>query len=175
MPSSQACPLAVIETKDGPYTVPHDQIAAIVQNAERQAELTATTLKQMGLGLDKVPLPRNFLLELGAVLQLQLWENRGSTLHLKAGLPAAQLAANELAGRATKGWAEFEGENAAPLSAQVLSVWIEQFAWSGQEFLEADVVVGEVDEEEFADVLAEFLWTHRHQLRNCLPQEEETK
>ena len=95
--------------------------------------------------------------------------------HLKAGLPAAKVASKELAKRVQKGPAEFEGKNAARLSFQVLKVWIEQFAWNGQELLHADVVVGDVDEDEFVDVLAEFLWTHRHQLRNCLPQEEEKK
>lgn len=175
MSSSQSFPSLVVQTKDGPREIPHQQYLAVVRNAEHCAELTAATLQQMGFALDKLRLPANFLLELSAVLQLQLWERRGLTPHLKSGLPPAQVASTELTGRAAKGWAEFEGKTSAPLSSRVLRVWIEQFAWSGQEFLEADVVVGDVDEEEFADVLAEFLWTHRHQLRNCLPQEEESK
>ena len=125
--------------------------------------------------MENMRLPGNFLLELGAVVQLHVWENRGLTPHLKGGLPAAKVASKELADRAHRGTAEFEGENAAPLSRQVLKICIEQFAWNGEELLQADVVVGDVDEDEFVDVLAEIIWTHRHQLRSCLSQEEENE
>lgn len=161
---SSSAPAVVIETPDGLQTIPRDQFLAIVRNAEYQADLTAVALREMGLPMENLRLPGNFLLELGAVVQLHVWERRGLTPHLKGGLPAAKVASKELAERSQKGASEFEGENATPLSRHVLKIWIEQFAWNGQELLQADVVVGDVDEEEFVDVLAEFLWTHRAKL-----------
>lgn len=163
--SSSAPPVVIIETPHGPQTIPRDQFLAIVRNAEYQADLTAATLREMGLPIKNLRLPGNFLLELGAVVQLHVWERRGLTPHLKGELPAAKVASKELVERVQKGASEFEGNNAAPLSRQVLQVGIEQFAWNGQELLQADVVVGDVDEDEFVALLAEFLWTHRA----CLP------
>lgn len=175
MSSSSIGPPFVIETKDGPITIPYDQFVAVVRNAEYQADLTAATLREMGFALDGLRMPGNFLLELAAVVQLRVWENRGLMPYLKPGLPSAQAASQELAERAAKGMTEFQGENAAPLSLQVFKVWIEQFAWNGQELLQADVLVGDVDEKEFAKILAEFLWTYRHQLGNGMSYDKERK
>ncbi len=172
---SSSTPPFIIETPHGPQTIPRDQFFTIVRNAEYQADLTAATLREIGLPMENLQLPGNFLLELGAVGQLHVWELRGLTPHLKGGLPTADVASQELAERAQNGVSEFEGKNAAPLSRQVLKVWIEQFAWNGQDLLQADVVVSDVDEDEFTDVLAEFLWTHRHQLRSCLSPGEENE
>jgi hypothetical protein len=72
-----------------------------------------------------------------------------------------------------KGPAEFKGEDAAPLSLKVLRVWTEQFAWEGPDTLGADIILGDVDEDEFAAVLADFLWQHRHAMDSFLTNETE--
>lgn len=174
MPTSSSATTLVVDTEDGPHEIPRHQFLAIVRNAQNQADLTAATLREMGLPLNELRLPGSFLLELGAVVQLYVWENRGLTPHLQGGLPTATTASQQLVERVQKGASAFEGKNAAPLSRQVLKVWIEQFAWNGQELLQTDVVVGDVDEDEFANVLAEFLWTHRHQIQNYSSHEEES-
>ena len=43
---------------------------------------------------------------------------------------------------------------------------MEHFAWSGPELLQADAVVDNLDEDEFIDLLAKFVWTHRHELKH---------
>ena len=37
---------------------------------------------------------------------------------------------------------------------------MERFAWEAPELLQDDVVVGEIDEDEFAEALAAFLWQY---------------
>ena len=63
MSSSPSYPAVVLETKDGPLSIPRDQFLAIVRNAEYQADLTAATLREMGLPMENLRLPGNFLLE----------------------------------------------------------------------------------------------------------------
>jgi len=74
-----------------------------------------------------------------------------------------------------KGPKEFEGPDAAPLSPRVLRVWVEQFAWDGPELIGADVVVGDFDDVEFVDVLAELIWKHRDELTNLLDDGEDER
>jgi hypothetical protein len=113
-------------------------------------------------------LPPAFLLELSAVLELRLWELQGLRSYLDADLPTSREAAHALANRAKKGPAEFEGPDAAPLSVRVLHVWMEAFAFDGPDFLHADLIVRDVDEDAFIDVLSEFVWRHRHDISMLL-------
>ncbi len=120
----------------------------------------------------EVRLPRNFLLELGAVLQLGWWEQQGMHHHVAYGLPTYADAAHKLADRAAKGRDEFQGAGKTPLSSQLLAFWIEHFAWQGQALLQADILVGETDDDTFVDMLAKFLWTHRRHLPPLLSNDE---
>jgi hypothetical protein len=108
------------------------------------------------------------LLELGAVLELGVWERVGFRQHLNVDLPTYREAADELAARCRKGPEEFDGPNATPLARQVLRVWTENFAWDGPDLVQADVVVGDFEEDEFIELLAEFVWNHRHELKNLV-------
>ncbi|MEN6407488.1 MAG: hypothetical protein ABFC77_13585 [Thermoguttaceae bacterium] len=167
---------ASIQTNTGSLELPHLQIQAIVRNAERRAELTVAKLDDWGYRESKsCHLPPAFLLELSAVLELGLWERQAFRHYLNTDLPTFEEAKVQLAGRAFKGPAEFASPNASPLSEAVLRVWIEQFAWKGPELLQAEVLVGPVDEDEFADVLAAFVWQHRHELSRVFqPNHEES-
>ena len=131
--------------------------------------MTTAALDAAGLFKSEAPqLPAGFLLELSAVIELGLWERHGLRRHLNTDLPTFRQAAAALGARALKGPAEFDGPDAAPLSGRVLQVWVEHFAWDGPELIGADVVVGDFDDDEVVDVLAEFIWTHRHELTNLL-------
>lgn len=154
-----------VETSEGPLVFSDHQIQAIVRHARRMADLTAATMDATGLLPQRpVSLPAGFLLELGAVLQLRLWERQGLRQHLDADLPTFRLAADHLAARASRGPSEFEGPEAAPLSQRVLRAWMEHFAWEGPCLLEADIVVGPVNEDQFAEAMAEFVWNHQEEL-----------
>lgn len=143
--------------------------ASLIAHAERSAELTAATLDATGL-FPKRPilLPANFLLEFAAVLQLGIWEERGLCRRLDADLPTFSQASKALADRAANAWAEFLGADAAPLHEKILSVWSEQIAWQAREILDADVVLSDVNEDAFADLVAEFIWQHRDKLEDLL-------
>ena len=148
---------------------------AILVHAQRQADLTAWFLEARGYGKEKAAkVPRAALLELGAVLELGLWELQGLRPHLDVDLPTFGQAAKDLAERAFHGLAEFEGPDAAPLATRVLQVWIQQFAWDALVMLQADILVSDIDEDACVDLLAEFLWRHRGELAS-LPSSTEVE
>jgi hypothetical protein len=49
---------------------------------------------------------------------------------------------------------------------------MKHFAWEGLDLLQADFILGDVDEDAFADLLAEFLWSHRHTVTTILSSQE---
>jgi hypothetical protein len=159
---------------EGSLRLPDAMVLAIARHAEREADLTAAFLRATGLYESEPPkLPAAFLLELAAVLELGLWERRDLRRHLDVDLPTNRQAADQLAARCAKGPKEFDGPNAAPLSRQVLRVWVERFAWDGRELLAAEVVLGDVNEDDFIDLLAGFVWEHRRELAHLIRGEEQ--
>jgi hypothetical protein len=157
------------ETREGLLVVSEQQIQAVVRHAGRQADLTAAALDETGLFPDRpTVLPAGFLLELAAVLELGLWERQGLRPYLDIDLPTYREAADELAARAKRGFAEFDGLDATPLSHRVLQAWMQHFAWEGPDLLQADFILGDVDEDQFANVLADFVWQHRKELSKLL-------
>jgi hypothetical protein len=144
---------------------PNALVRFLRRKAKLLADMIAGALEATGFFRHEPPqLPAGFLLEFAAVLQLGLWERQGLQEYLPAALPSYREATRNFSRRASKGPAEFEGPSPAPLSQQVLGVFIQHFASGGPKFFQTDPLVGDVDEEEFADVLAEFLWTHRSEL-----------
>jgi hypothetical protein len=143
-------------------------IAAVRQNAERQAVIVADyldaideRLKQDGYPDGARGLPPGFLLELGAVVQLKLWEAEGLAEFLPTELPTAAQAGEELFRRTRETPEEFHTQASQKLGPQVMRVWLERFAWAAPNLLQADVVLGEVDEDVLVDALAQLLWEHR--------------
>ena len=131
-----------ISTSAGTFHIADCLDRAIVRHAERQADLTAFVLRATGLfeSLSDAQLPEAFLLELAAVIELQVWEQQGLRGHLDSSLPTPQEAAFQLSRRAMKGAAEFAGPDAAPLSRDLLRDWIDHFAWDGREQFNADLL-----------------------------------
>ena len=107
-----------------------------------------------------IALPDAFLLELGAALRLLEWERRGLTAHTDAGLPPSGQALREA-------FRHLDAPGAAPgplgdtLAYRVMVFFAERFAWAGREELDADVAMGEADEDALLDALADFLWDNR--------------
>jgi hypothetical protein len=162
---------SVSETRGVPLGVSEHQLQAVVRHAQRQADLAADVLTGMGLAGPR-GLPPAYLLELAAVLEIGLWERLGLRDHLNASLPAFGQAAAQLAARAALGPTEFDVPDATPLSDTVLTAWMNAMAWDGREFFGAEIVLGDVDEEEFVSLLAEFLWTHRHEHSELISRQE---
>lgn len=156
----------LFQTNDGAVEDSGRQFQAVVRNAERMADLTAAALNEMGLisSPPKVWFSGTFLLELGAVLQIGLWERKGITAPFEAGIPSYTEAAGTLAERAAKNPSEFRTTTHSPLSDAVVQFWVDHFAWDGMQHMQADIIVGDIDEDQFIDLLATFLWEHRHQL-----------
>jgi hypothetical protein len=154
--------------------LPESVMQAAARNAEFMAGLTGDCIRSLVGGKAPLSFPANFLLELAAVLELGYWEQLGLSVHRDAGLPSYREAVTGLAGRVARGPAEFEGSDAAPLSRRVLCVWLERFAWNGQDLLQTEIALGDIDEENaFADLVAEFLWQHRHDTTRPTGQEEQ--
>lgn len=161
--------MVAIETCEGPLQVPDALVRAATVRAERQAELVAAYLDSTELFRSRSPsLPAAFLLELAAVLELGTWERQDLCRHLDVDLPSHSDAAESLASRAAQRPGEFEGPDAAPLSRKMFQVWATSFAWNSHQFLHADVILGEVDEDAFVDLLANFLWQHQSELANLI-------
>ena len=159
---------------EGPIRLPHAMAQAVVCHAERQADLVAIHIHATkGFDSRTTRLPAAFFLELAAVLELGLWERRDLLRHVQTHLPTYRQAADQLVARCQKGREEFDGPNATPLSIQVLRVWLEHFAWDGPEQLCAEVVLGDMNEDDFIDLLADFVWTHRHELEHLILKERQ--
>jgi hypothetical protein len=145
-----------------------DLIRAVVQDAERDADLVVAFFDVTGLAPSgrrrqdaPLALPGDCLLGLGAALRLSLWEQQGIRVHLDHGLPPARQALIDVLHTAT-GQAEAEAaERARSLASRVVALSVERLAWNGRVELDVDVVLGEADQEALLEALADFLWTHR--------------
>lgn len=159
---------------DGTEGAPNALMLAVARYAERRADLIGSYLRSSDLRpTGEIRLPAAALLELAAVVELGVWERRGIRCHIDSDLPFYREAADTLVVRCSKGPSEFRGPNAAPLSELVLRVWIENFAWDGPRHLQTDVVVGNVDEDEFIDLLADFVWSNRRELAQLIRHKEQ--
>jgi hypothetical protein len=156
-------------------------IAAVARRADFVALLVAHALDAVyaKAGIDaktdqSCRLPAGFLLELGAVMQLLLWERAGLTVHVEAGLPTADAAGEELERRARLGPSEFDDVSRLTLWRKVNMLWTEHFAWDGQQLLGAEIAVERGDEDALVDHLANFIWRNRRALTDHLEIEEPT-
>jgi hypothetical protein len=145
-----------------------DLIRAVAQDAARDAELVGTFLGEIGLAPagqasqdPPLRLPADFLLGLGAALRLLFWEQQGIHVHLDHRFPPARQALLDVLRTAT-GHAEPEAlERVRSLAYRVMVLSIEHLAWNGRVELDADVVLGEADQEALLEALADYLWANR--------------
>jgi hypothetical protein len=143
----------------------------LAQEAERDADRVVVYLDSflrhipgVDASASRYNFPSWFLFELAAALRLYLWEHNGIRAHLDAGLPTADEAIQAVFRRLNDVGTPTATDH-APLSSQVLRLFVERFAWFGQPDLAADMLLGEAIEDELVDVLAKLIWTHRADLR----------
>jgi hypothetical protein len=131
--------------------------AAVFRLLDKMAEHWASV---SGEPLDayRLDFKQGFLMELLAAMQLLAWEQRQIFVHREVGLPSA----DEAIQHAFESWSSFPDSEMTPLQRAVFRLWIERFAWTAREDLNADVAVDPVDEEILLEYLADYLWTHRH-------------
>lgn len=142
-----------------------DELSAIAYAyGHRLAELIADFLEgsraEAGSGS---PAPPPYLLELGAVLQLTVWEANGLRASLPADLISAEAAREQLKQRIRSGIASFNQPESAVLFRDVLYCWLEHCAWAAPDCLGAEIVIANqcAGPNEWLDDLADFLWTNR--------------
>lgn len=150
---------------DGPM-VSEALVEAAASRARYVASLTGAALEQLGIrptgaDADPIRLPAAFLLDLGAVAQLMAWEQSGISAHLDAGLPSASEASAQVASSVSDGRYEVGVGSTETLSHRVFRLTLDEFAWDGLPILGVDVHIRAEDDEEFIDLLAEFLWQNR--------------
>ena len=162
--------ISFVTSNGAAVNVPETMVAAVVQCAERHAVLLGSFLHSvLPADAGRRAFPAAFLLEMAALLELRHWEQEGLRQHLDVDLPSYQEAADDFVARCKKGPEEFKGA-APPLSMKVLRVWLENFAWDGPGKFGANVVLAVADTEEFLNLLADFVWTHRHELEHFLKE-----
>lgn len=151
---------------DGPQ-VPEALVEAAAARARYVASLTGAALEQIGIrptGADDnaIRLPAAFLLDLGAVAQLMVWEQSGISAHLDAGLPSASEATAQVVSGVSDGHYRVAASSTDTLSHRVFRLTLDEFAWDGLPILGVDVHLRAEDDERFIDMMAEFLWQNRH-------------
>lgn len=144
---------------------PTDLVRAVAAEAERDADAVGIFLNALGLHATPdrpIHLPAAFLLDLGAALRLLAWEQEGLHPQEVAGLPPARQALADVFLALKHPPTQVESAVAAgSLAYRVCQAFVDHFAWSGRDELDADVTLGEADEDAVLEALADFLWAHR--------------
>ena len=152
--------MAQLSHPDLPAGISPDLVDATRREAELCADLVGLLLKELGLD-PAVRLPAAFLLELAAAARRRAWEFTGIRTHLEAGLPPARQALASAFGVLEEPAGPEAGDPPAPLWPRVLDLFRRRFAWGGHSELDADVALGEADEDALLEALADFLWQRR--------------
>jgi hypothetical protein len=145
-------------------------LEAVLRNAEFTADLVHQFLHRLlphrshGRVQQPLAFPRTFLLELGALLRLWLWEKAGFRPDLPPDLPSAQEALEQLLGRLGGGDFFADEPNSSLLLQRVLHISLSRMSWQSPLELGADVLLGQVSEEELVEAMAQLLWEHRRSL-----------
>jgi hypothetical protein len=166
-----------VDTTEGPIEFSDALICAVARRADFVAALTAQAIG-IALKLPELPqgqvyelnVPAGFLLELGAVLVIEMWERRGFTAHIIAGLPSWREADNELVRLLREDPTHFDQNQHGSLNRRVLQFWLENFAWDGIETFGADILVTAGDEDAIVDAVADFIWKNRREFEAMLQQ-----
>jgi hypothetical protein len=158
--------MAPTDSCAGLAAFPPELITRALEQAVRDADLTAHILTHVGLGPppgEVRHLPATFLLELGAACRLLAWEVAGLTFHCQAGLPSARDALRDAFRDAAARAADPSAPDPGPaLSRAVFALTVDRLAWTGPAYLRAEVLLDTPDEDALVEAMARFLWDHRH-------------
>lgn len=162
IPRQNFCPLSALMTETRTHSeidrsVALDAIETVLDEAMHAADLVAAFLRERGvLKRDPVQLPPELLLALGNALRMEEL-NRASVGQVpcqstSSVVPAGQLLQDHLAG----------GQVAEVESPTAWEFVLTKFAHHGRRVLGADLTQDITIPDEFVELLADFLWNHRH-------------
>jgi hypothetical protein len=142
-------------------------LQALRDLAESDAGAVADFLRTLGLLGRKSSrakllfLPAETLHAIGIALRLRTWELNGVTVHVDAGLPSA----SQLFAFIRQFLSGLELQVVVDrLSACLVLIYHDNFAWAGIGELGADVQLITSDEETLVDQMAQFIWENRNAL-----------
>jgi hypothetical protein len=96
---------------------------------------------------------------------LGLWEQSAISIHRDAGLPPAPDALRCVLARLMSSSRHAGSNEDTPLIVEVTRLFVDRFAWSARQDLDADVLLGGADEDCLVDMLADLAWEHRGKVR----------
>jgi hypothetical protein len=153
-----------------PSEFPSELVATITQHAVCDAdsvglfitELFGIVGREKGLARVQLRFPAWFLLELAAVLRLLAWEQDGVLMGLVARFPPWREALSHVFARLAASTRKSTERGDTPILLGVIGLLVEHFAWTGQADLGAEFILGEAEEDDLVNAVAEFVWAHRH-------------
>lgn len=159
--------LDAIQGDGGSVSIPSEVAHATCQLAEEAAQRTAAMLRRGVIPSgDQATLPAALLLEIAALSTLIDWEERGDFEHLGEAAPDIEVLKQDFLNRCREGGKGFDDAERAPISSLMMKLFTENFAMEAPARLNAKLVIIQMDEENFIEELADFLWANRHSLAN---------
>lgn len=115
----------------------------------------------MGLSFSQenpLRVPFEYMLDLGAVIQIGTWERLGLSFHIEAGLPSFSEAKTQLAINTNRAdYVPVDG-----LCDAVVRVAMSELSWNAPALLGTEFLIESgTDDDEFVEVMADFLWRNR--------------
>jgi hypothetical protein len=105
--------------------------------------------------------PAAFVLELAAVIQLQVWQDHEFGSDWPADLPTYDAARQDLIDRAKEGIYAYQNIESATLSMQAMRFHLTRLAWDSPLMGNCKMVIAIDDEEAFVEAMARFLFDNR--------------
>lgn len=146
-----------------------EMLVFLQQETSADADRVIGFLRLIGFPFSKknpISLPPDFLRTLATALRLIEWERLGFTLHLEQGLPSGQQVLDHVFNVAPLPASAPDKEK---LDAKVGLLALAHFAWQARRQVGATVALDLLVEDSALETVAEFLWTHRHSLRQQDP------
>lgn len=161
-----------VPTDKGEIDLPESLIAAIQRQATENAIAAAAIIRGWGTRpVQKVVLPKAFLLEIGSLSLLMEWDSLGHLDVLGENMPELRQVKEEFLNRCGGGLVAFGDASETPITSLMLKTLTEKFSWDGPELMNASFVLDEVDEDELVDALATFLWNNRATIEQIIIEE----
>lgn len=110
----------------------------------------------------KTGLSPGFLLELGAIAQIGVWDRLGLTPSLDPSLPSPGEAAQSAVDRTLAAPCRRLSVQDTVLIRRITSLLLNRFCWDAKVEANADLVIGESDEDAMVEAIAMICWQNRH-------------
>lgn len=151
-----------LQTPNGELPVSDAVVEQVIGCAERAAELAATSLAAMPGFSREGKLPAAVVLEVAAIVQLQIWEEGGAFASWPADLLTYDAARHHFIERTKNGPGEFSSLGAAELSIELMRFQLSRLAWDSPLLGNGNIIITVNDEESFVEAIAQFLFENRN-------------